>query len=121
SRPTATPAPFTPSSGGTIETTLEGLPGRVDDSREGIGAPTPRSAWVITKLERLDELLQRNPQRAKIEILKHLDGDLRPSTTGGRGEINGRAKSSTSPEGSEGCLPTGGCGGPQSSAGEPAP
>ena len=49
--------------------------------------------------------------RAKIEILKHLDGDLRPSTTGGRGEINGRAKSNTPPEGSGGCLSTGGCAG----------
>jgi len=48
--------------------------------------------------ERLDELLRRDPQRAKIEILKHLDGDLvivpRPSITGERrAEISGRAKS----------------------------
>ncbi len=49
-------------------------------------------------LERLDELLRRDPQRAKVEILKHLDGDLvilsRPATTGQRrAEISGRAKS----------------------------
>ena len=52
----------------------------------------------MTKLERLDEVLRRDPQRAKVEILKHLDGDLvivpRPSITGERrAEIKGRAKS----------------------------
>jgi hypothetical protein len=50
----------------------------------------------MSKLERLDELLRRDPQRAKVEILKHLDGDLvivpRPSITGERrAEISGRA------------------------------
>jgi hypothetical protein len=29
----------------------------------------------MNKLERLDGLLRRDPQRAKVEILKHLDGD----------------------------------------------
>ena len=40
--------------------------------------PPPRvhPAWVMTKLEHLDALLRRDPQRAKVEILKHLDGDL---------------------------------------------
>ncbi len=52
----------------------------------------------MTKLERLDALLQRDPRRAKVEILKHLDGDLvivpRPSITGERrAEISGRARS----------------------------
>jgi hypothetical protein len=52
----------------------------------------------VTKLERLDALLRRDPQRAKVEILKHLDGDLvivpRPSITGERrAEISGRARS----------------------------
>ena len=51
----------------------------------------------MAKLERLDALLRRDPQRAKIEIQKHLDGDLviapRPSTTGERrAEISGHAK-----------------------------
>lgn len=51
----------------------------------------------MTKLERLDALLRRDPQRAKVEILKHLDGDLvivpRPASTGERrAEISGRAK-----------------------------
>jgi hypothetical protein len=30
----------------------------------------------MTKLEPLDDLLPRDPQSAKIEISKHLDGDL---------------------------------------------
>jgi hypothetical protein len=30
----------------------------------------------MTKLERLDDLLRQDPQPAKVEILKHLDGDL---------------------------------------------
>ena len=51
----------------------------------------------MTTLERLDELPRRDPQRAKIEIVKYLDGDLvitpRPSITGERrAEISGRAK-----------------------------
>jgi hypothetical protein len=51
----------------------------------------------MTKLERPDDLLRQDPQRAKIEILKHLDGDLlivpRPSTAGERrAETSGRAK-----------------------------
>ena len=51
----------------------------------------------MSKLERLDALLRRNPQRAKVEIVKHLDRDLvivpRPSSPGERrAEISGRAK-----------------------------
>jgi SAD/SRA domain len=47
--------------------------------------------------EHLDALLRRDPRRAKVEILKHLDGDLviqpRPSSPGERrAEISGRAK-----------------------------
>ena len=52
----------------------------------------------MTRLERLDALPRRDPQRAKVEILNHLDGDLgivrRPSSPGERQcEISGRAKS----------------------------
>ena len=68
--------------------------------REGSGPPTAPGApaWVMSKLERLDDLLRRDPQRAKLEILKHLDGDLeivpRPSLSGERrAEISGRARS----------------------------
>lgn len=55
----------------------------------------------MTRLERLDDLLRQDPQRATVEILKHLDGDLviepRPSTASEqRAEISGRAKSDSS-------------------------
>ena len=84
----------------TIETRLEGLRAEWATIEKASALPPPRvhPAWVMTKLERLDELLRRDPQRAKVEILKHLDGDLvivpRPSVTGERrAEIRGRAKS----------------------------
>jgi len=46
-------------------------------------------------------LLRRDPRRAKVEILKHLDGDLvivpRPSPTGEqRAEISGAQKPTAS-------------------------
>jgi hypothetical protein len=55
----------------------------------------------MTKLERLDDLLRQDPQPAKVEILKHLDGDLviepRASTASEqRAEISGRAKNDSS-------------------------
>ena len=82
-----------------IETTLAGLRAEWATIEKASALPPPRvhPAWVMTKLERLDALLRRDPQRAKVEILKHLDGDLvivpRPSTTGERrAEISGRAK-----------------------------
>jgi len=62
--------------------------------------PPPRvhPAWIMTKLIRLDELPQHDPRRAKVEMLKHLEGGLvilpRPSSAGTRrAEIRGRAKS----------------------------
>jgi site-specific DNA recombinase len=84
----------------TIETMLAGYRAEWATLEKVSALPPPRvhPAWVTTKLERLDGLLRREPQRAKVEILKHLDGDLlivpRPSTTGERrAEISGRAKS----------------------------
>jgi len=84
----------------TIETTLAGDRAEWATLEKASSLPPPRvhPAWVTTKLERLDALLRRDPQRAKVEILKHLDGDLvitpRPSATGERrAEISGRAKS----------------------------
>jgi hypothetical protein len=48
----------------------------------------------MTKLERLDDLLQRDPRSAKIKISKHLDGDLliapSPSHPGERARIAGQ-------------------------------
>src|SRR5512138_2326595 len=57
-------------------------------------------ARIMTKLQRLDALLRRDPQRAKVEILRHLDGDLmivpRPSSPGERrAEISGCAKAAS--------------------------
>ena len=82
-----------------IETALAGLRAEWATIEKASALPPPRvhPAWVMTKLERLDGLLRRDPQLAKVEILKHLDGDLvivpRPSTTGERrAEISGRAK-----------------------------
>ena len=62
----------------TIEMTLKGLHSEWATIEKASALPPPRvhPAWVMTKLERLDELLQRDPQRAKLEILEHLDGDL---------------------------------------------
>ena len=84
----------------TIETTLESLRTQWATIVKASALPPPRvhPTWIVTKLERLDELLRRDPQRAKVEILKHLDGDLvilpRPSSKGERrAEISGRAKS----------------------------
>jgi hypothetical protein len=91
----------------TVRTELRALETRLTELRaeqatiENASAlPRPRvhPAWVMDKLERLDMLLHQDPQRAKVEILKHLDGDLvimpRPSMAGMRlAEISGRAKS----------------------------
>jgi hypothetical protein len=83
-----------------IETTLEGCRAERASIEKASAVPPPRvhPAWVMTKLDRLDALLRRDPQRAKVEILKHLDGDLvivpLPSLTSEhRAEISGRAKS----------------------------
>jgi len=82
----------------TIETTLEGHRAEWVTIEKAAALPPPRvhPAWVMSKLERLDDLLRRDPQRAKVD--KHLDGDLvivsRPSLTGERrAEISGRARS----------------------------
>ena len=102
----------------TIETTLEGLRAEWATIEKASALPPPRvhPAWVMTKLEQLDALLRRDPQRAKVEIQRHLDGDLvivpRPAITSERrAEISGPRKKRQPPEGSGGCLPTGGCGG----------
>jgi len=83
-----------------IETRLEALRAEWATIEKASALPRPRvhPTWVTTKLERLDDLLRRDPQRAKVEILKHLDGDLmivpRPSIAGERrAEVSGRAKS----------------------------
>jgi hypothetical protein len=51
-----------------IETTLEGLRSEWATIEKASALPPPRvhPAWVMTKLERLDALLRRDPQRAKL-------------------------------------------------------
>jgi hypothetical protein len=96
----------------TIGTTLAGYRAEWVTLEKVSSLPPPRvhPAWVTTKLERLDALLRRDPLRAKVEILKHLDGDLvivpRPASTGERrAEISGRAKSDSLLRGQEAvCL-----------------
>jgi len=68
------------------------------EEQAGVAVPQVHPAWVRTRLERLGELLSRDPVRARIEILKHLDGDLNifpsPRVAGvRRAEIRGRVKS----------------------------
>jgi hypothetical protein len=48
------------------------------NDREGVGVAPASGASDMghTKLERLDDLLRQDPQRAKIEILKRLGGEL---------------------------------------------
>jgi site-specific DNA recombinase len=62
--------------------------------------PHVHRTWVLNKLQHLHELLNRDPGRAKAEVMKHLDGDLRirplPSPPGNkRAEISGTAKPSS--------------------------
>jgi hypothetical protein len=68
--------------------------------------PTVHPAWIHAKLERLDALLRKEPAQAKVEIAKHLDGELtvRPLPSTGperRAEIRGRAKLNSLLEGQE--------------------
>jgi site-specific DNA recombinase len=65
-----------------------------------LAPPQVHRTWVMTKLERLDDLLRTDPARARVEIAKHLDGDLtlvpRPSIASERRvEIRGRVKSNS--------------------------
>jgi hypothetical protein len=83
-----------------IETALQGL--RVElaklEQRVGLSLPRVAPGWIRAQLEHLDGLLRDDAQRARLEILKHLDGDLTiralPSArkTGHAFEITGRLK-----------------------------
>jgi hypothetical protein len=84
----------------TIETQLELLRAEAQLIEKASAGPPPRvhPGWVAATLERLDQLVRQDPTRAKVEILKHLEGDLRimprPSVAGERrAEISGRARS----------------------------
>jgi len=73
-----------------IETALAGVRAEWATNEKASALPPPRvhPAWVMATLEHLDALLRRDPRRAKVAILKHLDGDLvilpRPSSPGER-------------------------------------
>jgi len=60
-----------------------------------VAPPRVHRAWVLGRLAHLEEVLAQDPARAKIEIMKHLDGELtispRPSMAGERrAEVTGR-------------------------------
>jgi len=82
-----------------LEGMLERLRAKLVTLEKAAKLPMPQvhPAWVRAK-HRLDELIREQPIRARIEILKHLDGDLviapRPSLARERrAEITGRVKS----------------------------
>ncbi len=83
-----------------IESELEQRRAESATLERAASLPVPRvhPAWVRAKLDRLDELMRQDPARARVEILKHLDGDLAiaplPSGAGERrAEVTGRVKS----------------------------
>jgi hypothetical protein len=62
--------------------------------------PQVHPAWIRAKLDRLDKLLQQEPVRARIEIQKHLDGDLTMSPVSSvagerRAVVTGRVKANS--------------------------
>ena len=61
-----------------IEAALQGL--RVElselEHRAGVNLPRVSPGWIRARLEHLDGLLREDAQRARLEIPKHLDGDL---------------------------------------------
>jgi Recombinase zinc beta ribbon domain len=90
-----------------IETGLQGLRLELVEIEYDAGLNLPRASpgWIRARLEHLDTLLRDDAPRARLEILKHLDGDLTihplpsqaPTTERARGaghafEIRGRIK-----------------------------
>ena len=61
-----------------IETGLQGLRFELAELEHQAGLNLPRASpgWIRARLAHLDELLRDDAQRARLEILKHLDGDL---------------------------------------------
>jgi len=86
---------------------LQGLRAELAELEHEAGLNLPRASpgWIQARLEHLDTLLRDDAPRARLEILKHLDGDLTihplasqaPTTECARGaghafEIRGRIK-----------------------------
>jgi DNA invertase Pin-like site-specific DNA recombinase len=61
-----------------IEAGLQGLRLELSALEQEAGLTLPRasSGWTRARLEHLDDLLRDDAQRARLEVLKHLDGDL---------------------------------------------
>ena len=61
-----------------LEGTLERLRAELATLEKAAKLPMPQvhPAWVRAKLDRLDQLIREHPVRARIELVKHLDGDL---------------------------------------------
>jgi hypothetical protein len=86
-------------------------------ARDVTARPQVHPTWILARFERLDELLRRDPVRAKAELVKHLDGELRltPLPSAGRerrAEIRGRANLNGLLKGQEAVFQYVGCGGP---------
>ena len=67
------------------------------DAEHRMAPAQAHPSWIRDRLEHLDELLARDPTRARVEIMKHLDGPLRicplPAPTGQHtAEIIGHVK-----------------------------
>jgi hypothetical protein len=73
------------------------------EAAAGIAPPRAHPGWIRARLEELDRLLREDASRARLEIQRHLDGDLTirhsPSVAGKQPghdfEISGRVKPSS--------------------------
>jgi hypothetical protein len=101
-----------------VEAALRGL--RLElaslQPREDFLPPRASRAWVAARVANLAALLRRDPVRARMEIQKHLDGDLElrplPDESGRRRvELRGRLKHAGLLIAQEAGSPTIGCGG----------
>jgi hypothetical protein len=81
-------------------------------------APVPRvhPEWVRAKARELDAVVHEDPVRARLEIMKHLEGDLENPAPPGRGGSAARGdqragETKQPPRRGGGCFPALGCGG----------
>jgi hypothetical protein len=92
---------------------------RLELPRQDQGAPLRvHKSWIEGKLDQLDDLLRRDVCAARVELRKHLDGELTvkplPGPPGARRvEIFGRVKHDSLLAGQEAVRALVGCGGPQ--------
>ena len=102
-----------------IESALQGLRVELATIRASDPPIPPRAArtWVQARIEQLHALLAKDPVRARVEIRKHLEGDVELVPLGAEGrrrrvELRGRIKSASllAPH-QEAGSPTIGCGG----------